>query len=196
MVASLLAPPDRLTLSDGSSVDVRPIEARDRTGLAAAFTRLSPESRHRRFGTPKPRLSASELTFLTDVDHHHHEALVAIDPATGRGVAVARYVAFPQDPAMADVALTVDDGWQGRGLGTALAELLLGRAAAEGLDRLHATVGGDNALALAVARRLGYEVCSARSGSVELERGTRARSVRRGCSGSRRPKGKPAPARR
>ena len=175
---------------------VRPIELEDRAGLAAAFTRLSPESRHRRFGAPKPRLSGSELTFLTDVDHHRHEALVAIEPVTGRGVAVARYVAFPHDPAMADVAVTVDDAWHGRGLGQALAQLLLERAAAEGLERLHATVAGDNVRALALARRLGYEVCSTGSGNVELQRRTRARPVQRGCPGSRRPKGKPAPARR
>ncbi len=84
--------------------------------------------------------------------------------------AVARYVAGAHDPAVAEVAVTVDDRRQGRGLGTSLSRLLLERAAAEGLDRLHATVGGDNARALALARRSGYEVSSVASGSVELER--------------------------
>jgi membrane protein DedA with SNARE-associated domain/RimJ/RimL family protein N-acetyltransferase len=158
-----------LTLTDGSTVDVRPMEVGDRAELAAAFARLGSESRRRRFDSPKPRLDDRELTFLIDVDHHRHEALVAIEPITARGVAVARYVAGAHDPAVAEVAVTVDDRWQGRGLGTSLSRLLLERAADEGLDRLRATVGGDNARALALARRIGYGVSSVASGSVVLE---------------------------
>lgn len=157
-------------LNDGSSVEVRPIEPGDRAGLAAAFARLSPDSRQRRFASPKPRLTGAELTFLTDVDHHRHEALVAIDPCTRRVIAVARYVAFRHDPAAADVAVTVDDAWQGRGVASELSRLLLERAEAEGVERLLATVGGENRRALRLARRLGYEVASVGSGSVELER--------------------------
>lgn len=160
----------RLTLDDGSTVDVRPIEPGDRAELAAAFARLRPESRRRRFGVPKPRLSDAELTFLTDVDHHCHEALVALEPVTGRGVAVARYVVFAREPGTADVAVTVDDEWQGLGLGKALSGLLVKRAEAEGVERLRATVGGDNKHALGLARRAGYEVAGVSSGSVEFER--------------------------
>lgn len=144
--------------------------AGDRAELAAGFARLSHETRRRRFGSPKPRLSERELTYLTEVDHHGHEALVAVDPVSGLGVAVARYAVFPHDRATADVAVTVDDRWQRRGLGRTLAELLLARAAAEGIERVRATVSGDNAPALRLARRLGYDVSSVESGYVELER--------------------------
>lgn len=164
------APTRRLTLRDGSVVQVRPIRAADRAALAAAFDRLGEESRSRRFGAPKPRLTERELTFLTVVDHRRHEGLVALDPCTSRGVAVARYVAFDHDPAVADVAVTVDDAWQRRGLGEALLRLLVERAAAEGIRRLCATVSGDNGPALRLARRVGYRVASVGSGVVELER--------------------------
>ena len=63
-------------LRDGSRVVIRPIEPDDREALAAAFERLSPESRYRRFFAPVSRLSERDLDYLTCVDHHDHEALV------------------------------------------------------------------------------------------------------------------------
>jgi len=72
----------RLTLRDGRVVDVRPLERGDRQGLAAAVRRLSDQTRYLRFATAKPRLTKRELDFLVDVDHHRHEAIVAIDPTT------------------------------------------------------------------------------------------------------------------
>ena len=81
-----------VTLRDGAQVDVRPVEPEDRAALAEGFERLSPESRYRRFFGPMPRLSDRDLDYLTRVDHHDHEALVAVDALTGDGIGVARYV--------------------------------------------------------------------------------------------------------
>ena len=75
--------PGQMTLADGARLRVRPIVPADREPLADAFDRLSDRSRHQRFLAPKPRLSARELDYLTDVDHVTHEALVAIDETTG-----------------------------------------------------------------------------------------------------------------
>ena len=47
-------------------------------GIRAA----QPGSRYRRFLTPMEKLSESQLTYLTDVDHHDHEAMIAFDLAT------------------------------------------------------------------------------------------------------------------
>ena len=71
---------------------VRPIRPGDKELLAAGFDRLSDDSRYRRFLTSMPRLSSSQLAYLTEVDHRDHEALLAIDEASGRAVGVARYV--------------------------------------------------------------------------------------------------------
>jgi hypothetical protein len=65
------------------AVEIRPLEPTDRTGLAAAFARLSDDTRRRRFHGSAQRLSERDLDRLTRIDHHQHEALAAIAPATG-----------------------------------------------------------------------------------------------------------------
>jgi hypothetical protein len=82
---------ERVVLADGAAVTVRPMTAADRDGLLRAFDRLSDDSRYARFLSPHPRLSGREAAYFTDVDHHDHEALVAIDDA-GDGLATARFV--------------------------------------------------------------------------------------------------------
>ena len=82
-------------LADGSRVRTRPIEPADRDALADGFARLSARSRYRRFLGPKHTLSARELTYLTEVDHVTHEAVVAFDEADDRMVGVARYAVWP-----------------------------------------------------------------------------------------------------
>jgi len=77
-------------LSDGSEVEIRPLDPEDKAGLAAGFERLSGLSRYRRFLSPTSHLSAKQLAYLTEVDHHDHEALAALDQASGRTVGVAR----------------------------------------------------------------------------------------------------------
>ena len=81
-----------VSLRDGSRVFVRPVEPSDRALLEQGFERLGPESRYRRFFSPVKRLSEQQLDYLTRIDHHDHEALLAIDERTGEAVAVARYV--------------------------------------------------------------------------------------------------------
>ena len=126
-------------LVDGSVVLIRPVTPADADLLRAGFEKLSPESRHRRFFAAMTRLTDSMVAYLTDVDHHDHEALLAIDLRSGEATGVARYVreAGTSD---AEVAVTVADDWQGRGLGTALLELLSDRGRAEGVRRFKAIV--------------------------------------------------------
>ena len=85
---------------------MRPIEPADKGPLARAFERLSEQSRYQRFLTSVNELSESELRYLTDVDHHDHEALIAFDPETGGAVAVARFVRLDDDTS-AEAAVTV-----------------------------------------------------------------------------------------
>ena len=81
-------------------------------------------SRYRRFLAPIDHLSDQQLAYLTQVDHIAHEALLAIDTATGEDVAVARFIRDPEDPSRAEVAIVVFDRWQGRGVGRTLADRL------------------------------------------------------------------------
>jgi nucleotide-binding universal stress UspA family protein/RimJ/RimL family protein N-acetyltransferase len=142
-----------IELDDGSRVLVRPIVPEDREALAAGFERLSPESRYRRFFAPVARLRERELDYLTQVDHHDHEALVAIDDATGDLVGVARFVRT--EPTVAEPAIVVADDWQGRGLGGRLLDELVGRAREEGIERFAAPVLADNTGAIRLLERLG-----------------------------------------
>lgn len=98
-----------------------------------------------RFMSPKTRFSASELRYLTEVDGHHHAALVAEEShPPHRIVAVARYVELPEEPGTADVAIVVGDPLQGQGLGSMMAAHLADAAARNGIRRFSATMLGDN----------------------------------------------------
>jgi GNAT superfamily N-acetyltransferase len=157
-------------LRDGSRVDVRPVRPDDRELLREGFARLSPESRYRRFLVPVNRLSDEWLTYLTEVDHHDHEAIAALDPKTGRGVGVARFVRAKERPDAAEAAVTVADEWQGRGLGTLLLELLAARARDEGIRVFTALVLAGNDDMLDLLRRLGpTRVVDRELGTVEIE---------------------------
>ena len=81
-----------------------PDRARGQPLLAASFERLSEESRYRRFSTTKPELSGAELDYLVEVNHQNHEAIVAIDPCSGKGLGVARYIRSNDDAEVPEVA--------------------------------------------------------------------------------------------
>ena len=157
-----------ITLRDGARVTLRPIAPSDKPLLAASFERLSPESRYRRFFTTKTRLSGAELDYLVDVDHHHHEAIVAIDPASGELVGVARYIRSDEEGELAEVAVTVADQWQGRGLGRALLGRLTYLARRAGIRRFGALIQRDNLPSLGLAAGAGGYEPRARGGDVEI----------------------------
>lgn len=141
-------------LRDGSIVLIRQVRTTDAALLADGFARLSDRSRQSRFLGEKARLTSAELLFLTCVDHHDHEALGALDP-DGRGVGIARYIRDSRDRRSAEVAITVADEWQGRGLGRKLLELLSDRARDEGIVRFTATVGPGNVASERLVRNAG-----------------------------------------
>lgn len=157
-------------LEDGAQVEIRPIEPGDRDELAAGLRRLSPESRYRRFLAPTNELSEAELDYLTTVDHHDHEALVAQEPGSGAGVGVARFVRFPNEPDKAEFAVAVADDWQGRGVGGALLARLSERARAEGVRRFSAVILADNRPMLELLDDLGeVRYAQGEFGAVEVE---------------------------
>jgi RimJ/RimL family protein N-acetyltransferase len=141
----------RYELPDGTAVRIRPIEARDKTRLVCGLRQLSLESIRKRFLAAKPRFTAAELRYLTEVDGVNHIALIAVledDP--DQLVAVARCVRLPDSPDTAEMAVVVGDPWQGRGVGRAITRALGDAALAAGITRFAATMAGDNE----AARRL------------------------------------------
>jgi GNAT superfamily N-acetyltransferase len=142
-------------LKDGSSVLVRPVTSDDKPLFVAGFARLGEESRYRRFLAAKKRLSEDDLAFFTELDHHGHEALGALDPTTGEGLAGARYLRDPRRPDVAEAAIAVIDDWKKRGLGKVLLERLAIRAHDEGIRHFSASLLVENRAMLALFERVG-----------------------------------------
>jgi acetyltransferase len=144
-----------IRLRDGTVVEIRPIRADDKGRLAAGHARLSPESQRRRYLAAKPRLTANDLRYLTEVDGHDHVALIAVLAERPELiVGVGRFVRLAEDPEAAEFAIVVGDEIQGQGLGGLLAELLAERAVAEGVKRFTATTEADNEPAQRLIRRI------------------------------------------
>ena len=64
----------------------------DRELLLRGFERLSSESRYRRFLVSRAELTDEMVRYLTEIDHHDHEAMIALDEDTAEGIGVARFV--------------------------------------------------------------------------------------------------------
>jgi RimJ/RimL family protein N-acetyltransferase len=159
----------RFRLRSGHTVLIRPMRRDDAPALAAAVEQLSEQSRYRRFHTNMPRLTAQMLTYLTDIDHHDHEALAAVSRTDGRGVGVARYVRRAEDPQTAEIAVTVVDEWQGRGLGAELLARLSDRARQEGICRFTALVSAENAAVRGLLRSASADLVRRDSSDLEYE---------------------------
>lgn len=109
------------------------------------YGRLSSASRYQRFFAVAPNLPELWAEFLTNVDCAERLGLVAEpENVPGRGIiALAQYE--PCDEVeTAEVALVVDDAWQGKGLGGLLFDQLLRAAEAQGIRRFIAHVYWDN----------------------------------------------------
>lgn len=145
-------------LADGTRAQIWALQHQDRAALRDGYERLSPEARLHRFLACVPHLSDTILDQLVDdVDGVDHVALALVvidDDNVGEPVGVARMIRYPRQPAAADVAVTVLDEWQGRGVATALLDELM-RQRLTGVTELATTVTSDNTASLAMLRRLG-----------------------------------------
>jgi GNAT superfamily N-acetyltransferase len=140
---------------DGSVVVIRPVRSTDGPLIVDGFARMSPESRRARFMIGKSMLTDKEVRYLTDVDHHNHEAIAAIDPLTCQGIGVARFVRSKNDPHSAEVAVAVVDAWHRRGVATELMTRLAARAREEGIVRFTVLVSDDNVAVLRMLAHMG-----------------------------------------
>ena len=161
---------ERVVLKDGSEVLVRPVRPEDKDLLTELVAGLGEESRYRRFMSPITQLPDRMLAQLTELDHHDSEALVALDAEGRRCLGVSRYTGrIGTDQRVAEVATVVADAWQGRGLARVLVERLIGRARAEGIERLVALIGKRNRQALRLfEKQLGFGRRGIESGMVEM----------------------------
>lgn len=122
-----------VTLRDGSIAEIRPIGPADKGLLLEGLQQMSPKSKFARFGSGIASLSAAELRYLTDVNQVSHVAWGAVIDDEPAGV--GRYIL--DGAAEAEIAITVVDRFQRRGLGRALFDALAASARAAGIESFH-----------------------------------------------------------
>ena len=151
-------------LRDGSTLRLRPPAAEDADALLEFFSSLSDRSRYLRFHG-FPALGPKLVEPVLEPEWRDRGALLA--SLDGVIVAVANWVRL-RDPRAAEVAFTVGDGYQRRGIGTRLLEQLAARAAEAGIEEFVAEVLHENSAMLGVFRDAGFTVTRAGEGG-ELE---------------------------
>jgi GNAT superfamily N-acetyltransferase len=157
-------------LRDGTPICIRAIRPDDRERLAAHFDRLSSESRYRRFFGFR-NISVDELSCFIRPDFVNHVALVAsieqgesLQGIVGDG----RYVVRPDRLQTAELALSVVDAYQRRGIGSLLVEHLIPLGRQAGVRRLEAEVLASNPRALRFLIRRGFKPRGTYGGVCEL----------------------------
>jgi RimJ/RimL family protein N-acetyltransferase len=154
---------ENVVLRSGTAVRLRPIRPDDGPGLLALYDRLSPESLHFRFFAV-PGKDAGKAEYLAQVDYDQRYAIVA--EVAGAIVGVARWERLADRPGHAEVAFTVADDLQGRGLGSRLFRRLAVLARARGILVFEAEVLKDNERMLRVFERSGLASTTKDQGNV------------------------------
>ena len=159
-------------LRNGERIEIRALRPQDRDDLVAAVSRTSSESLYRRFFAVRRHFTETEESFYLNVDFVSHVALIAVADENGQPIIIAggRYVVG--EPGQAEVAFTVVDKYQGRGVGAALLRHLAMIARQAGLRELVAYVLPDNRAMLKVFEKSGLKYTAKReSGSVYVKLG-------------------------
>ena len=130
-------------LRDGGSIHIRVIRPDDKQRLLALFELLSSRSVYFRFFQTKQRLTDEELRYFTELDFTRDVALVATlqEGQDEHIIGVGRYFRITEDgkpTTHAEVAFTVAEAHQGRGVGTLLLEHLATIARMQGIDTFEA----------------------------------------------------------
>jgi GNAT superfamily N-acetyltransferase len=153
-------------LRDGRAVTIRALRPEDREGLLAAVGSSSAQSLYRRFFSPKRSFTEGEVAFFLDVDFVDHLALVAVlnEGSQPKIVGGARCIVV--QPGRAEVAFTVVDRCQGRGIGSLLMHHLAAIARQAGIKELTAEVLADNNPMLRVFAKSGLPLSSRQEAGV------------------------------
>jgi GNAT superfamily N-acetyltransferase len=148
-------------LADGTQVDFRPMHPTDERLVRELFGSLSPSSLHHRFMTNLSRVPVKQIENFVYIDYRIQMAIVGTLPAShGQDIiAVGRYW-LDQKTNRAEVAFTVRDRWQNRGIGTFLLNYLISVARRNGIGGFTAEVLAQNKAMMRVFTRSGYRLSS------------------------------------
>lgn len=146
-------------LKDGSTIRLRPIK-KDDTGRWLAFvSRLGRHTKYLRFHHVTREFVLEDAIRFCSVDYKNTFAFIAEVLREQREdiVAVGRYYRLPKKDS-AEVALAIEDSYQGKGIGTHLMEWLVNVARDNGITTFEADVLGENEQMMAVLRSYGFHV--------------------------------------
>jgi len=148
---------DVLRARNGDAVTARFVEPRDADALQNYFRALTTRSRYNRFLGAASELPASLLEDFIHVGEADRFSVVATMLVDGHETIVgeARY-AFDSDTVSIEFGLSIDDRWQGHGIGKALLKNLECRAASFGAERIFGDTLRSNDAMIALARKSGY----------------------------------------
>jgi GNAT superfamily N-acetyltransferase len=141
----------------GSGITIRPIRTQDKAAIVEAFHALEPRSIYLRFLFPKKELSDEELRRLTGPDGVREAVLVATIPA-GSGERIVGLGRYAGNGECAQLAFTVEEDYQGRGIASGLLRRLARLARENGIARFEAHVLAENGPMLSVLRHSGLPV--------------------------------------
>lgn len=146
-------PPTRVSvqLTDGVEVVLRAATAADAPLVAALHARCSPQTRSLRSLPTRPVLAPAVLHHLIGADGS--TSILAVTPDGGAAIGLANLVHAA--PGTAEIALLVEDAWQGRGVGTALARNLIEQARTGRCTEIVAVSQVGNSALTRVLRRAG-----------------------------------------
>jgi len=152
--------PELLAISDGRLVLLRAVRASDAGALRAFIDGLSATTRYRRFHGWFKGLPDDVLQRMTHPDPRRELALLALAISAGQQICVgeARCAAGDGAANVREIAVAVDDAWQGVGLGTAMLRSLAEGARAGGVEQLVGDVMWENVAMIGLAKRMGCTV--------------------------------------
>jgi GNAT superfamily N-acetyltransferase len=121
---------EEFTLVDGIVVEIRTVSEGNPDRLRAMLSRLSWETIYWRFHSSYPRLSEWALTLFAKADQYGVQSFVA---AVGERVAGhAMYAQLKEEEA--EIAIVVEDRWQGLGIGKLLLSKLTEMTRYQGIE--------------------------------------------------------------
>jgi len=151
------------TLKDGTTITIRAIRPNDKGLINEAFKNLEPETIYKRFFRYKSELTEDELKRINEFDFETNVALVVTVTEKKREIMIggAQYYVLgntPDAPTQAEVAFTVEEDYQGQGMGSRLLKQLIRIAREKGVDQFVAKVLPQNKAMLAVFAHSGLPV--------------------------------------
>lgn len=160
-----------LTLQDGTTIAIGLAGPEDKQRLVEGFSKLSLQTRLYRFHCGKNNLSTTEKDYLLNIDNYNHLAIGAVDIDKNQdvGIGMIRYIRNKDDPWKAEVALTVIDEYQNKGIGTLLYNEMLEYARKNRIKLLVNCVMKENTTMLNILKKFGGEIIDSSGNQYRIE---------------------------